>query len=367
MAGNPMQKKHSSTAAPYIEIAGRKIGKDYPPYIVAELSANHNGNIDVALESIEVAKKMGADAIKIQTYTADTMTLDCDKEDFKIKGGLWDGYTLYDLYREAQTPFEWHKPLFDKAKEVGITLFSSPFDESAVDLLESLNAPAYKIASFELVDIPLIQYIAKTGKPIVMSTGMANKEEIGEAINAAREAGCNDLIVLHCVSAYPAPVEESNLLTIKELEREFDIISGLSDHSEGLAAPIASIALGGCFVEKHFILDRNIGGPDSSFSIEPEALALLCREAKHTWQALGKGNFDQKKSEKPNVQFRRSIYVVEDIKKGDVFTSKNIRRIRPGFGLEPKYYEYVLGRFAKADLLKGTPMSLHYLDYDESG
>ncbi len=356
-----MDRMSSNHNCQYVEIDGRKIGKDYPPYIVAELSANHNGDLNKALECIAKAKEMGADAIKIQTYTPDTMTLESDKDDFKIKGGVWDGYRLHDLYKEAQTPYEWHKPLFDKAREMGITLFSSPFDETAVDLLESLDVPAYKIASFELVDIPLIEYVAKKGKPIIMSTGMANKEEIETAVTAAKNSGCNDIILLHCISAYPAPINESNLNAISMLEKDFDVISGLSDHSLGLAASITSVALGGCFVEKHFTLDRKDGGPDSAFSIEPSELKMLCEETKNAWLSLGCVGYERKSSEQDNIKFRRSLYIVKDMKKGDVLTEENLRRIRPGYGLAPKYYNALLGKVVTKEVSSGTAMDWSFV------
>ena len=276
-----------------IEIDGRNIGPEHPPYIIAELSANHNGDINRAIEIMKMAKRSGADAIKIQTYTQDTLTIDCDKEDFKIKGGLWDGRTLYDLYSEAHMPWEWHKPLFDKAKELGITIFSSPFDYTAVDLLEELGAPAYKIASFEAIDIPLIEYVAKTGKPMIISTGMANKEEIGDAINAAQGAGCNNLVILHCVSGYPAPVEDYNLKTIPDMANRFNVLTGLSDHTIDNSTAITSVALGACLIEKHVTLDRDGGGPDDSFSLEELELSQLCRDSELAWLALGDINYNR--------------------------------------------------------------------------
>ncbi len=270
-----------------ISILGREIGLSFPPYIIAEMSANHNGDIERAKKTISMAQAMGADAVKMQTYTADTITIDCDSEDFQIHGGLWDGYNLYRLYKWAETPFAWHKPLFDHARKVGITLFSTPFDESAVDLLEDLNAPAYKIASFEAVDLPLIKYVAQTGKPMIISTGMANQEEIQEAVDAARESGCSDLVLLHCISSYPAPIEESNLRTIPDLAQRYDVVAGLSDHTLGTTVAVASIALGACVIEKHVTLSRNDKGPDSEFSLEPEELQILCRSTKDAWLSLG--------------------------------------------------------------------------------
>jgi pseudaminic acid synthase len=342
----------------FIEIDGRKIGPEYEPYIIAELSANHNGDINRAFEILEMAKECGADAIKIQTYTQDTLTIDCDKEDFKIKGGLWDNRTLYDLYTEAHMPWEWHKPLFEKAKELDITIFSSPFDFTAVDLLEELGAPAYKIASFEAIDLPLIEYVAKTGKPMIISTGMANEEEIQEAVDAARNAGCKDLIVLHCVSGYPAPAEDYNLATIPDMANRFDVLTGLSDHTIDNTTAIASIALGSCLIEKHVTLDRNGGGPDDSFSLEKPELAQLCRDSKTAWQAFGKVNYQRKQSEEGNLVFRRSLYAVKDIKAGERFNSDNVRSIRPGYGVAPKYLRKIIGKTSKRDIDRGSPMTM---------
>ncbi|WP_251360150.1 pseudaminic acid synthase [Kangiella sp. TOML190] len=341
----------------YITIDGRKIGPGYSPYVIAEMSANHNGDIENAYKILEMAKECGADAIKIQTYTQDTLTIDCDKEDFKIKGGLWDNRTLYDLYTEAHMPWEWHKPLFEKAKELGITIFSSPFDFSAVDLLEELGAPAYKIASFEAIDIPLIEYVAKTGKPMIISTGMANEEEIQEAVDAARNAGCEDLIVLHCVSGYPAPAEDYNLATIPNMAERFDVLTGLSDHTIDNTTAVTSVALGACLIEKHVTLDRNGGGPDDSFSLEKPELDQLCRDSKVAWQALGKVNYERKESEKGNMVFRRSLYAVKDIKAGEKFTHENVRSIRPGYGLKPRELKKILGKKASENIQRGQPLN----------
>lgn len=346
----------------FIEIAGRKIGRDYAPYIIAELSANHNGDINRAFEIMMAAKKAGADALKLQTYRADTITINSDSEDFQIHGGLWDGKNLFELYQWAQMPWEWHKPLFDKARELDITIFSSPFDFTAVDLLEDLNAPAYKIASFEAIDIPLIKYVASTKKPMIISTGMADEQEIREAIQAARDGGCEQLVVLHCVSGYPAPAKDYNLATIPDMAKRFGVITGLSDHTIDNTTSIASVVLGACVIEKHVTLDRNGGGPDDSFSLEPLELAQLCRDSKTAWEALGRINYEKKESEKGNLKFRRSLYVVKEIKKGELFTAENVKSIRPGFGLAPKHYTEVLGKRAKQDIPFATPLNFGLID-----
>ena len=341
-----------------IEIAGRSIGIGYSPYVIAELSANHNGRLDTALRIVEEAKSAGADAVKLQTYKPDTITLDCDGEEFQIHGGLWDGRTLYELYEQAHMPWDWHKPLFDRARELGITIFSSPFDKTAVDLLEDLNAPAYKIASFEAVDLPLIRYVASTGKPMIISTGMADDEEIQEAIDAARDGGCKQLAILHCVSGYPAPAEDYNLHTIVDMRDRFGLVTGLSDHTLDNTTAIASVALGASIIEKHFTLDRRGGGPDDSFSLEPSELAALCRDSKTAWSALGSVNYARKSSEQGNAKFRRSLYFVRDLKAGDKITEDAVRSVRPGFGLAPKFLDEVLGRHVIVDVSKGTPVTL---------
>jgi pseudaminic acid synthase len=337
-----------------VTINGRKIGPEYPPYVIAELSANHNGVLQKALDTISEAKKCGADAIKLQTYSADTMTIDCDREEFWIRGGLWNGYKLYDLYQEAQTPFDWHKAMFDHARKVGITCFSTPFDETAVDLLEDLNAPAYKVASFEATDLPLVKYVAATKKPLIMSTGMANLEEIEEMVAAAREAGCNDLILLHCISSYPAPIEQSNLLTIPDMQKRLGVQIGLSDHTISNTASVVSVALGATLIEKHFILDRSEKGPDSDFSIEPNELKALCNDTKEAWLALGNAGYERKPAEEANIKFRRSIYFVKDMEAGEIITKAHIRRIRPGFGLPPKFEQQLIGKKVKGDIKVGT-------------
>lgn len=340
-----------------INLGGRFIGPEYPPYVVAEMSANHNGRLENALHIIEEAKKAGADAVKLQTYTADTITLNCDSEEFQIHGGLWDGKTLYQLYQEAHMPWDWHKPLFDHARKLGITIFSSPFDNTAIDLLEDMNAPAYKIASFEAVDLPLIKYAASTGKPVIISTGMADAEEIQEAIDAAREGGCKELAILHCVSGYPAPAEDYNLRTIPNMIERFGLVTGLSDHTLDNTIATISVALGASIIEKHFTLDCSGGGPDDSFSLDPAGLAALCRGAKTAWSALGKVDYGRKSSEQGNAKFRRSLYFVKDMKAGDVITSDCIKSVRPGFGLAPKYYEKIIGMIVKNNVYKNNPVS----------
>ncbi len=347
---------------PKIAIAGREIGTEHPPYIIAELSANHNGKLETALRIVEEAKKAGADAVKLQTYTADTITLDCDSEEFQIHGGLWDGKTLYQLYQEAHMPWEWHKPLFEHARKLGITIFSSPFDNTAVDLLEDLNAPAYKIASFEAVDLPLIKYVAGTGKPMIISTGMADAEEILEAIDAAREGGCKQLAILHCVSGYPAPAEDYNLRTIPDMIDRFGLVTGLSDHTLDNTTAITSVALGASIIEKHFTLSRSGGGPDDSFSLEPAELASLCQGAKTAWQALGKVDYGRKSSEQGNVKFRRSLYFVKDMKAGDVITEDCVRSVRPGFGIAPKNFGSLIGLSVKRDIAIHSPVLPELID-----
>jgi len=342
---------------PRIEIDGRLIGNDQPPYIIAELSANHNGKLETALRIIEEAAKAGADAVKLQTYRPDTITLNCCSDEFKVKGGLWNGRTLYELYEEAHMPWEWHRPLFEYARKLGITIFSSPFDVTAVDLLEELEAPAYKIASFEAVDLPLIEYVALTGKPMIISTGMADVSEIEEAIEAASNAGCKQLAILHCVSGYPAPPEDYNLRTIPDMIDRFGLVTGLSDHTIDNATAITSVALGASLIEKHFTLDRNGGGPDDSFSLEPAELTALCKDANTAWLALGKADYGRKSSELSNVQFRRSLYFVKNLKAGDLITEDAVRSVRPGYGLPPKRLREVLGRAVKMDIAAMTPVT----------
>jgi pseudaminic acid synthase len=331
-------------------IAGRTISQESPPYVIAELSANHNGNLDTALRLIEVAKAAGADAVKIQTYRPDTITLDSDREDFYIDDGKWAGQTLFDLYKSAHTPWEWHPILFKHASKIGITIFSSPFDTTAVDLLEDLNAPAYKIASFEAVDLHLIRYAASTGKPLIVSTGMADADEIQEAIVAAHDGGCRELAILHCVSGYPAPAADYNLRTIPDMMQRFGLVTGVSDHTLDNTTAIAAVALGASIIEKHFTFDRSGGGPDDSFSLEPDELRALCSSAYTAWQALGRVDYGRKSSEMGNVKFRRSLYFVKSLKAGELISADAVRSVRPGFGLAPKHFNRVVGSTVAMDV-----------------
>ena len=337
-------------------INGRLITKDNPPYIVAEISGNHNGEFSRAIELINQAKWAGADAVKIQTYSPDTITIDHNSPDFILRDGLWKGKKLYDLYKIAHTPVEWHEPLFDHAKHIGITLFSSPFDHTAIDLLENLHTPAYKIASPEIIDSNLIKLCARTGKPIIISTGMASLKEIGEAMKIARVAGASQILLLHCISAYPTPLEESNLATISDLAQRFKSPVGLSDHSSGNFAATLAVAQGAVLIEKHFTLSKSNGAIDNAFSIEPKELKQLVSEAKKAYLALGKPNYLPTKNEKLMLIARRSLYVVANVKAGDIFTSQNIRSIRPNLGLHPKFYENVLGKLATKDIKRGQPL-----------
>ena len=328
----------------HLTIAGRTIGPDHPPYVIAEMSANHNGSLENAKRIIEEAHARGADAVKLQTYRPDTITLDGDSEEFRIRGGLWDGMSLHQLYEEAHMPWEWHAPLFEHARQVGITIFSSPFDDTAIGLLEGLDAPAYKIASFEAVDTPLIRRAAATGKPLIISTGMADDQEIGDAVAAAREAGCEQLALLHCVSGYPAPAGDYNLRTLADMGQRFGTVVGLSDHTLDNTTAVASVALGAAIIEKHFTLDRAGGGPDDSFSLEPDGLEDLCSGARTAWEALGTVDYGRKSSEQGNVQFRRSLYWVQDLEAGAEVTPGAIRSVRPGYGLAPKHLDSLIGR-----------------------
>ena len=327
-------------------------------YIIAELSANHGGEIALAKQSIEAASEAGADAVKLQTYTADTLTLDCRQEDFIIKGGtLWDGKSLYELYQEAYTPWEWHEELFDFAREIGIDIFSSPFDKSAVDFLERFDPPAYKIASFEITDYELIRYAASKGRPMIISTGIATIGEIQDAVDICRSEGNDDIVLLKCTSAYPAPLEEANLKMIPNLAETFRVVSGFSDHTLGITAPIAAVTLGAKVIEKHFILDKSIGGPDADFSLDKEEFSQMVKAVRDTEKLLGRVDYSMTEKKKKSRQFARSLYVAQDIRRGEIFTEKNIRSVRPGYGLHPKYLSRILGKRATKDLEKGTALS----------
>ncbi len=347
-----------------MQIGHRKIGREAPPFVIAEMSGNHNQSLERALEIVEVAAKTGAHALKIQTYTPDTMTLDLDEREFHISDpkSLWAGTSLYKLYGQAYTPWEWHKPIFDKARELGIIAFSTPFDDTAVDFLESLNVPCYKIASFENTDLPLIRRVAATGKPLIISTGMATVAELDETVRAARAVGCKDLVLLKCTSTYPATAANTNILTIPHLRELFGCEVGLSDHTMGVGVSVASVALGATVVEKHFTLNRADGGVDSSFSMEPGEMAQLVVETERAWQALGEVSYGITDAEKPSLLFRRSIYIAQDLKSGDALTRENLRCVRPGLGLPPKYYELLLGRRVNRDIKKGVPMSWSILN-----
>ncbi len=342
-----------------IIILNKRIGNNCPPLIIAEMSGNHNQSLERALQIVEAAAKAGAHALKLQTYTADTMTLGIEQGDFFISDdkSLWKGKSLYNLYQQAYTPWEWHKPIFDRCKELGLIGFSTPFDETAVDFLESLDVPCYKIASFENIDLPLIRKVAATGKPMFISTGMATVAELDEAVRTAREAGCNDLVLLKCTSTYPASPENTNILTIPHMRDLFQCQVGLSDHTAGIGVAVASVALGATVIEKHFTLSRADGGVDAAFSLEPAEMRALVIESERAWQALGKIHYGPTEKEKESLKFRRSLYVTQDMKAGDVFTRENMRVIRPGFGLPPKYYDFLLGKKVKRDVTKGTPVS----------
>ena len=338
-------------------IAGRQVGAGVPPLIIAEMSCNHMGSFERAMAILEAAAAAGAGAVKLQTLRPEGITLDSDQPGFRIRGGPWNGRKLYDLYREAQTPWEWHEALFRRGHELGVPVFSSPFDVGAVDFLESLGAPAYKVASFEVIDIPLIERMAKTGKPMIISTGMANLEEIGEAVAAARDAGCRDLALLYCVSGYPTPAEDANLLTLRDMAERFDVVTGLSDHTSGTAVAVAAVALGAAIVEKHVTLSRQDASLDAEFSLEPQELKLLCESALVAAKALGSVNYAIKPSEQASMQLRRSLFVVEDMAPGAAFTSQNLRSLRPALGLPPRHLKELIGRRAAVAIRKGTPIS----------
>ncbi|HPF01104.1 MAG TPA: pseudaminic acid synthase [Bacteroidales bacterium] len=344
-----------------MKIGNRDISEAAGVFIIAELSANHNGSFETAVETIRAAKHAGADCIKLQTYTPDTVTIDCRKPDFMIRGTIWDGKNLHDLYSEAYTPWEWHEALFRTAEEEGLICFSSPFDKSAVDFLETLNAPAYKIASFEITDIPLIEYVASKGKPVIISTGIASEEDIALAVDTCRRAGNNDIALLKCTSSYPAPVAEANLRMMQDIAERYHCITGLSDHTMGSTVPIAAVALGARIIEKHFILDRSAGGPDASFSMNVEEFSDMVKAVRDAEKSLGKVDYSLSEKQIQSRAFARSLYVVKDIKAGEVFTEENVRSIRPGYGMHPKYLKEVIGKVAKKDLRKGTPLSIELI------
>ena len=344
------------------KIDQREIGKGAPVFIIAELSANHNGSLETAIETIRAAKKAGADAIKLQTYTADSITLDCDKPDFIIKGTIWDGRKLHDLYKEAYTPWEWHSRLFEVAKEEGLICFSSPFDEAAVDFLEELGTPAYKIASFEITDIPLIRYTARKMKPIILSTGIATKEDIVLAIDTCRSVGNNQIALLKCTSSYPAPIEEANMAMIPVFENDFDVVPGLSDHTMGSIVPIVATTLGAKIIEKHFILNRSMGGPDASFSMNPDEFAEMVQSVRKAESAIGRNDYHLTQKQLDGRQFARSLYISQSIKAGEILTKEHIRSVRPGFGLHPKYVEQLIGKKVNRDLELGDRVELSYFD-----
>lgn len=331
-------------------------------FIIAELSANHNGSLEIALQSIAAAKRAGADAVKLQTYTPDTLTIDCDKEDFILhSGSIWDGRSYYDLYKEAFTPWEWHEILFKVAKDEGLICFSSPFDKTAVDFLESLNTPAYKIASFEITDIPLIEYTASKGKPIIISTGIATNEDIELALETCRGVGNDDIALLKCTSSYPAPIEEANMIMIKDMAERYGVITGLSDHTIGSTVPIVATCFGARIIEKHFIIDRSIGGPDASFSMNEKEFTQMVKAVREAESSIGKVDYNLTDKQRQGRSFSRSLYVTEDINSGEIITENNVRSIRPGFGLHPKYLNIILGKKVLVDLQRGMPFKLDYI------
>lgn len=336
-------------------------------FIIAELSANHGHKLEIAIETIRAAKRAGANAIKLQTYTADTLTIDCDNKYFTIKEGLWEGRTLYDLYKEAYTPWEWHEELFRIAKEEGLLCFSTPFDQTAVDFLEQFNPPAYKIASFEIQDIPLIEYAATKGRPMIISTGIANLEDIELAVKTCRDAGNNDIALLKCTSSYPAPMEEANLATIPDLKQRFGVEAGLSDHTLGIVAPVVAVTLGARIIEKHFILNKSVGGPDASFSLDEKEFSEMVTAVRHAEKAMGQITYELSEKVQANRKFARSLFIVEDIQKGELITEKNLRSIRPGYGLHPKYYQEIIGRRAACDIKRGTPLSFELVTKEKEG
>lgn len=341
-----------------MKIDNFEISENSKVFIIAELSANHNGSLEVAKDTIRAAKRTGANAIKLQTYTADTLTINCDKEDFILNSdSIWDGRTFYDLYKEAYTPWEWHEELFKTAKEEGLICFSSPFDKTAVDFLENLNAPAYKIASFEITDIPLIEYVASKGKPVIISTGIAEQEDIELALDACYRMGNHEIALLKCTSSYPAPIKEANMIMVKDLAQKYNVISGLSDHTLGSTVPVVATCFGAKIIEKHFILDKSVGGPDASFSLDEKEFAQMVKSVREAEEAIGKVDYTLTEKQKKGRDFSRSLYVVEDIMEGEIFTNKNVRSIRPGFGMHPKYYKEILGNKATKDWSKGDRFS----------
>ena len=347
-----------------LKIANYTINKDSPVFIIAELSANHNGSINTAIETVKAAKRAGADCIKLQTFTADTITLDSKKEDFKItQGTLWDGQYLHDLYKTTYLPWEWHEELMQVAKEEGLICFSSPFDPTSVEFLESLNVPAYKVASFEITDIPLIELIASKGKPVIISTGIAGQEDIELALDACKRMGNDDIALLKCTSSYPAPIDEANMCMVKDLAERYDVISGLSDHTMGNTVPIVATAMGAKIIEKHFILDRSIGGADASFSMTETEFTSMVRAVREAESAIGVVNYELTKKQKKGRDFCRSLYVVEDIKAGAVLTEKNVRSVRPGFGMHPKFYREILGKVVIKDLERGEALHVDSLEH----
>ena len=345
-----------------MQIGNFNINSESSVFILAELSANHNGSLELAIETIKAAKRAGANCIKFQTYTPDTITIKSDRDDFLIKGTIWDGRTLYDLYQEAYTPWEWFKLLFDTAKQEGLSYFSSPFDKSSVDFLEKLDVPAYKIASFEITDIPLIEYVASKGKPIILSTGIAEEHDIQLAISACKKMGNSNIALLKCTSSYPAPIEEANLLMIKDFSEKFGVITGLSDHTLGNIVPIVATSLGAKIIEKHFIIDRSIGGPDADFSLNENEFTNMVQSIRNAEKALGKINYSLTEKQLKGKDFCRSLYIVDEVKKGEIFTEKNIRSIRPGFGLHPKYYNDFIGKKATSDLTKGMRLKFEHCE-----
>ncbi len=345
-----------------MQIGQIKIGEGNPVFIIAELSANHNGSLKTAIDTIRAAKRAGANCIKFQTYTSDTITIDCDKDDFIIKDTIWGGRKLYDLYNEAFTPWDWHEELFSIAKKEGLICFSSPFDKTAVDFLESLNVPAYKIASFEITDIPLIEYVASKGKPIIISTGIANITDIELAVNACRGVGNNNIALLKCTSSYPAPIDEANLTMVKDLSERFKVIAGISDHTMGSTVPIVAVALGAKIVEKHFILDRSLGGPDASFSMNEIEFSQMVHSIREAELAIGRVDYNLTSKQKKGRDFSRSLYIVKDVQKGEFITEDNVKSIRPGFGMHPKFYHEIIGSTFKDDFKKGTRLSFNLIN-----